>query len=465
MAALLIFSGKLVRRIADGPIQESVNARRHGYALRILKCKSNPFIVVIKSEQVRLEIRVRLAHVTGRQIVVTLSPTTTASNLITAITGNAAANVLISVKLVSGIGTTNISTMANGSLVQLGGADPAVAPGFRGLESNNREVTYRFATPLDNDKYRFEVIGTGTAPLTNVGGEAVDNGQDTFMNVTLNLGATVTAVVPQPLLRQQFITVSSVANLVDGDTITIDPNTQENSFAIASSAFGSSGVSAVTVDFTAVQVGTGGDGIQLIVTKQSLGTNTQTNQPQVTVNGKQISVVLNSTPGSETTAQQLVNKVNGTAAAKALVTALLSGAASSPVGLTAAALTTLTTKVHLFTFEFNSTGGVRSGNNPITFTSAMTTTQVATAIRDAINTATLATPDVTATSNLEVVTVVGGAFDVRVKSNLLNTSALTTRAGGNMSKAARLAGIDRTTLYRLMEKHGLRREVLASAPE
>jgi DNA-binding NtrC family response regulator len=38
-------------------------------------------------------------------------------------------------------------------------------------------------------------------------------------------------------------------------------------------------------------------------------------------------------------------------------------------------------------------------------------------------------------------------------------SRLTARAGGNMSKAARLAGIDRTTLYRLMEKHGFRREI------
>jgi transcriptional regulator with PAS, ATPase and Fis domain len=35
---------------------------------------------------------------------------------------------------------------------------------------------------------------------------------------------------------------------------------------------------------------------------------------------------------------------------------------------------------------------------------------------------------------------------------------LVARAAGNMSKAARQANIDRTTLYRLMEKHGLQRE-------
>jgi len=42
---------------------------------------------------------------------------------------------------------------------------------------------------------------------------------------------------------------------------------------------------------------------------------------------------------------------------------------------------------------------------------------------------------------------------------------LVSRAGGNMSKAARLAGVDRTTLYRLMERHGLQREMVTVMPK
>jgi DNA-binding NtrC family response regulator len=42
---------------------------------------------------------------------------------------------------------------------------------------------------------------------------------------------------------------------------------------------------------------------------------------------------------------------------------------------------------------------------------------------------------------------------------------LVVRAGGNMSKAARLASIDRTTLYRLMEKHSFRRDEMSGTFE
>jgi DNA-binding NtrC family response regulator len=44
-------------------------------------------------------------------------------------------------------------------------------------------------------------------------------------------------------------------------------------------------------------------------------------------------------------------------------------------------------------------------------------------------------------------------------------TGLVNRAGGNMSKAARMAGVDRTTLYRLIEKHDLQRDTILRSKE
>ena len=52
-----------------------------------------------------------------------------------------------------------------------------------------------------------------------------------------------------------------------------------------------------------------------------------------------------------------------------------------------------------------------------------------------------------------------GSFEVEYLANVIRAS------GGNISDAARMAGVDRTTLYRLMDKHGIDRESLKKASE
>jgi DNA-binding NtrC family response regulator len=57
----------------------------------------------------------------------------------------------------------------------------------------------------------------------------------------------------------------------------------------------------------------------------------------------------------------------------------------------------------------------------------------------------------------------GAREKVLMQFELAYLTWLVGRAGGNMSKAARIAGVDRTTLYRIMEKHGLQRDTIITS--
>ncbi|MFM7159216.1 MAG: hypothetical protein ACKO3P_02470, partial [Planctomycetaceae bacterium] len=96
--------------------------------------------------------------------------------------------------------------------------------------------------------------------------------------------------------------------------------------AKVSSFFGTLTPSQVKVTFTAKQTGVGGNAIAIAVSKAALGAGAQ---PQVSVSGTTINVVLNTTLNSNTTAQQLINAINNNASASALVLAELESGAGT----------------------------------------------------------------------------------------------------------------------------------------
>lgn len=83
--------------------------------------------------------------------------------------------------------------------------DVVITPGAIVVNDNKNEVTMRFSEPLVDDVYKIDVIGvqvgTGPTALRNTNGDAYNNGVSTSLNFELDLGALVTAVVPQPIVR------------------------------------------------------------------------------------------------------------------------------------------------------------------------------------------------------------------------------------------------------------------------
>lgn len=128
--------------------------------------------------------------------------TTTAQEFVNAINSSVAFD-LIEARLVSGSGATRVGAAPTTySPIELTGVtDVEVTPAYVGLGDTNREVIFRFADPLPQDRYRIELLGHGIRTLRNVDGEPFEGGDSRSIAFELELGAQVLSVVPQPVSR------------------------------------------------------------------------------------------------------------------------------------------------------------------------------------------------------------------------------------------------------------------------
>ncbi len=149
-----------------------------------------------------------LVLVDGNRITVRVNSNpgneTTAAGLINAINSNPEASRLVTAILEAGQGSTLVGNRPNlpGTLLLTGANDIVVQPGYVGLGNSPNEVVFRFAETLPDDTYQIDIFGSGPLALTNVDGEAFNDGVDLGRQFRINLGPQVLAVVPEPVRRQ-----------------------------------------------------------------------------------------------------------------------------------------------------------------------------------------------------------------------------------------------------------------------
>ncbi|MEY3205538.1 MAG: hypothetical protein RLZZ21_1869, partial [Planctomycetota bacterium] len=86
---------------------------------------------------------------------------------------------------------------------------------------NENQVVVRFKETLLNDTYQI-IVGSGLRSMPAVGGGAFDTARSTTLPVRLQLGAFVTAVVPQPVSRGPLNVISQ-----DRDSVVVYFNTDD----------------------------------------------------------------------------------------------------------------------------------------------------------------------------------------------------------------------------------------------
>lgn len=141
---------------------------------------------------------------------------TTVGELINAINNSTEARQVVQARLVSGslsarIGA-NFPTLSQLNLVA--GDDVTVTPAYVGLGDTDREVVIRFAETLPDDFYLIDILGTGPFALRNLAGLPFNAGTNKSVRFDLDLGTTVQAVVPQPIIRASNGSLTQLRNQI-----------------------------------------------------------------------------------------------------------------------------------------------------------------------------------------------------------------------------------------------------------
>jgi len=127
---------------------------------------------------------------------------TTVGEVIDAVNASPEAQRLVVARLVSGDRLTRIggNSTSYSPLILTGGDDQLITPAYIALGDTKREVIIRFAETLPDDAYLIDIFGTGPFALRNVDGFAFNGGVSRSVRFDLDLGPTIQAVVPQPVV-------------------------------------------------------------------------------------------------------------------------------------------------------------------------------------------------------------------------------------------------------------------------
>ncbi len=110
------------------------------------------------------------------------------------------------------------------------GNDVIVTPGYVGIEADRpNEVIVRFNENLPDDVYQMTIVGAGTGALKDKSGKAFNNATNLVRPFSLDLGAQVVSIVPQPVTRNtQTGKLSQAVNQIDVYFNANDPLNQDS---------------------------------------------------------------------------------------------------------------------------------------------------------------------------------------------------------------------------------------------